>query len=124
MQLQLTAVKTATYGPGASRETHGVGDTAHPGRKVEVVIIAVDHACSPAPQRAIVCIIILSRPVAAQAEIEAVVAFAACSAPPRQTVAPGVALAAVSPGILAVLVPVSLRAHLERVGALHRRQLQ
>ena len=43
------AVKTATYRPGASGETHGVGYTAHPGGEGEVVIIAVDHACSPAP---------------------------------------------------------------------------
>ena len=71
------AVKTATYRPGASSETHGVGYTAHPGGEGEVVIIVVDHACSPAPQRTIVRIIILSRPVAAQAEIEAVVASAA-----------------------------------------------
>ena len=73
----LTAVKTATYGPGTSSETHGVGYAAHPGGKVEVVIIVVDHACSPAPQRTIVRIIILSSPVAAHAEIEAVVASAA-----------------------------------------------
>ena len=116
--------QAATYRPGTSSKTHGVGHTTHPRGKVEVVIIVVDHACSPAPQRTIVRIIILSRPVAAHAEIEAVVASAAWSAPPRHAVAPVVALATVSPGILAVLVSVSLRAHLERVGALHRRQLQ
>ena len=86
-----------TYGPRASRETHGVGHTPHRRGEVEVVIIAVDQACSLAPQRAIVRVVILSCPVVADAKIEAVVAFAGCcGAPPTlQAVRPAVVLAAV-----------------------------
>ena len=63
-----------TYGPVASTETHRVGYTSHWRGEVEVVIIAVDHTCSQHPPWAIVRVIIVTRSVAAEAEIEAVVA--------------------------------------------------
>lgn len=115
-----------TYGPRASRETHGVGHTPHRRGEVEVVIIAVDQACSLAPQRAIVRIVILFRPVVAEAKIEAVVAFAGCcGAPPTlQAVRPAVVLAAVRVGIQVVRVSVSVRMHLKSVGTRNWWELQ
>ena len=63
-----------TYGPVASSETHGVGYASHWGGEVKVVIITVDHTCSNHPPWAIVRIVIVTRSIAAETEIEAVVA--------------------------------------------------
>ena len=62
---------SCTYGPVDSTETHGVGYTPHRRGEGEVVIIAVDHTCSPDPPWAIVGVIIMTRSIAVEAEIEA-----------------------------------------------------
>ena len=65
---------TYTYGPVASTETHGVRYTPHWRGEVEVVIIAVDHTCSRQPPWAVVHVVVVTRSIVAQAEVEAVVA--------------------------------------------------
>lgn len=65
-----------TYWPGAPTVTQVVWYTHMPNRRGEgeVVIIVVDNACCPSPPRAIVHVIIITRSVVAETEIEAVVA--------------------------------------------------
>ena len=116
-----------TYGPGASSETHGVGYAPHRRGEIEIVIIAVDQPRSLAPQRAIARVIILTRPVVAEAEIEAVVAVAGCCGAPRTLQAvlcPAVGLTAFCMGIQVVRVSVSVRTHLKSVGTRHWCELQ
>ena len=116
-----------TYEPGASSETHGVGYAPHRRGEIEIVIIAVDQPRSLAPQRAIARVIILTRPVVAEAKIEAVVAVAGCCGAPRTLQAvlcPAVGLTAFCLGIQVVRVSVSVRMDLKSVGTRHWWKLQ